>query len=283
MPLRHAWVKRAARRRILLLSLAVTRSFLGEDSGLPERYIFMPFICRCKLVQRLACLAIVTATALVAGSGSALAGYGPPPPPPAPVPGGYYCIVTSQTVGPAGKLIGPLRLDGLVAVLRVRRDTFPAPVQITITQPYMRTGVCQGGPGIGNAGFRGYRAVGGIGVLVQVNGVTYRQTFRKPLRLLLVSRSITRSGLVVVWNGRRFVIALDAVVGRGLARVGVLTNSDFAVLARVRHRRHRHARTAAQPAAAAAARTQDSSWELAMIFRGPAGLPSPGLGVVVPG
>jgi hypothetical protein len=242
----------------------------------------MPYPGLCKLRQ-LACAAMVSAAMLAANSGIALAGYGPPPPPPAPVPGGFSCVVTSRTVGPAGKVIGPLRLHGLVASLRVR-GAFRVPVQITITEPYAQSGACQGGPGIGNAGFGGYRPVGGVGVLVQLNGVAYRGIFARPLVLRLSSRSITRSSLVVAWNGMRFVTVPHAVVRRGLARIRVRASSDFAVLTHVRHRRGPDARQALRRSPATAVGTSGSSPDLsAAIFRLPSGLPPAGRGVALPG
>jgi hypothetical protein len=242
----------------------------------------MPYPGLCKLRQ-LACAAMVSAAMLAANSGIALAGYGPPPLPPAPVPGGFSCVVTSRTVGPAGKVIGPLRLHGLVASLRVR-GAFRVPVQITITEPYAQSGACQGGPGIGNAGFGGYRPVGGGGVLVQLNGVAYRGIFARPLVLRLSSRSITRSSLVVAWNGMRFVTVPHAVVRRGLARVRVRASSDFAVLTHVRHRRGPDARQALRRSPATAVGTSGSSPDLsAAIFRLPSGLPPAGRGVALPG
>jgi hypothetical protein len=164
-----------------------------------------------KLVQKCAIVVLGTVTLLFAASGIALAGYGPPcPPSPSPVPGGYYCIVTSQTVGPAGKIIGPLRIDKLRVTLRVRKDTFMIPVQITITEPYGNYAECQG-RGIGDAGFPGYRFVGGVGILVQLNGCTYQGTFPKPLTLRMRSRSISRSSIVVAWNGTVFAKVLTPI------------------------------------------------------------------------
>jgi hypothetical protein len=223
----------------------------------------------------MACAAGVSAAILVANSGLALASYGPPPPVPTPVPGGYYCIVTSRIVTPAGALIGPLRLRKLVVRLRIRPGTFPAPVQITLTQPYARTGACQGGRGIGDAGHRGYRAVGGVGILVQQGGVTYPGPFLRPMRLHLRSRKIARSSLVLVWNGNRFMRAPRAVVRRRRARVGVDASSDYAVLTRIRVLRRLDASQAIQQASATAVEAASADL-IAAIFRVPAGLAPPG-------
>jgi hypothetical protein len=222
----------------------------------------------------MACAAGVSAAMLVANSGIALAGYGPPTPGPTPVPGGYYCIVTSRTVAPAGTLIGPLRIHNLVFRLRVRRGTFSAPVQITMTQPYAQTGACQGGRSIGDAGFGGYRAVGGVGILVQQGGVAYPGTFARPLRLRLTSSAITRSSLVVVWNGNRFMRAPHAVVRSRRAWIGVDASSDYAILARTSKLRSLDASQAAGlgPAVTVEAARADL---FAAIFRVPAGLAPP--------
>ncbi len=232
----------------------------------------MPRISRYALVRQMAAMAILGIAALVSKPGIALAYGPPPPPPPTPVRGGYYCVVTSQTLGPAGQLIGPLRLTGMVARLGDSSGAFPAGAQITVTEPYASSSDCQGGPGIGNAGFAGYRAVGGVGILIQRNESAYRGTFRKPLALHLASRSITRSSLVVVWSGTRFVKVPHAVIGRGSASIRVDANSDLAVLTRVSTRH-----------GPAAARAPEPGGEfLAAFFLTRPGSPLPGLGVVAP-
>jgi hypothetical protein len=237
----------------------------------------MPLLDRRTLTRRIAGTAICC-LALMASSEMAFASYGPPPPPP-PVPGGFSCVVTSQTVGPAGKLIGPLGLTGLVATIVVRRGTFRRPVQITITQPFATTGACQGGPGIGNAGFRGYRTIGGVGILVQRGGVTLHGFFRKPLIVQLTSASISRSSLIVVWNGRHFVIVRSARVRNGLATVGVDINSDFAVLSRTGLFHSSEAASSSRSLSASTEATMLSAEFMTAAFYRPAGLPPPGLGV----
>lgn len=234
-----------------------------------------------KLVQHLPSMAIVGVVMLALNSGIALAAYGPPAPAPAPVPGGFSCVVTSQTVSPAGKLIGPLRLQGLVATIRVRKGNFGGSTQITITEPFTRSGACQGGPGVGNAGFGGYRALGGVGILVQVSGSAWPGTFRRPISLHLASRSIRRSSRVVVWNGMRFARAPHAVVRRRSAWVPVAANSDVAVLTRIRSSRRSDSTRAVRLASAVG--TRGASRELlAALFLRPAGWPLPGLGVMAP-
>jgi hypothetical protein len=195
----------------------------------------MPQTFRYKLVHRLVFAAIGGAAMLLADSGAALAGYGPPPPP-TPVPGGYYCVVTSQTIGVAGKVIGPLGLGRLAATLNIRPGTLAAPLQITVTQPYGPASACSSGAGIGGAGFLGYHDVGGIGILVQHGGSNFGGNFRRPIIVHLSSSSITRSSLIVVWDGKRFVGA-RATVSQGSAIVELQRASDVAVLVPDRHPR----------------------------------------------
>jgi hypothetical protein len=233
-----------------------------------------------KLAQKYVIVVIWTVTLFFAASGSALAGYGPPcPPSSSPVPGGYYCIVTSQTVGPAGKIIGPLRIDKLRVTLRVRKDTFMIPVQITITEPYGNYAECQG-RGIGDAGFPGYRFVGGVGILVQLNGCTYQGTFPKPLTLRIRSRSISRSSIVVAWNGTVFAKVRHAVVRKRSAKVRIIhASSHLAVLTPISRSRTVALRRESY-AATQAPRLLDE--ELAAVLFMRAGSPVPGLGVLEP-
>jgi hypothetical protein len=166
-----------------------------------------------------------------ANSGIALAQYGPVAPVgDAPVPGGYYCVVTSQTAGNGGKSIGPLQLSGGQALFFVGRGTFAGPVQLTVTEPFEQRGLCQGGQGVGDAGFPGYTCVGGVGLLVQRNGSTYRREFRRALRVRLASSLIHRGSVLVQWNGRRFVKVAGQVVRPGVARADLTSGTDVAIL-----------------------------------------------------
>jgi hypothetical protein len=235
------------------------------------------------LVRKLATVAICGAAVLAANPGVALAYAGPPGPPPSGlVPGGFSCVVTSRTVGPAGALIRSLTLHGLVASLRIRAGTFSVPVQLTITEPYGRGRNCQGGPGIGNAGFRGYRAVGGIGLLVQVGGQTYQGTFAKPLILRLTSALIRRSSLVAAWGGTRFVLGPNTVARPGSAVVRVAANGDFAVLTRDTKLLGPAATLAFRRASAATMAAMPGRGLPAEAFLLAAGAPPPGLGVIAP-
>lgn len=185
---------------------------------------------RLAAVWQLAAAAIGVIAVLAVGSGAAQASYGPPVPPVVPVPGGYLCVVTSQTVGRPGRLIAPLALPGMAARLRIARGTFHPAVQITITEPYGPDGACHGSPELRGAGHAGYWAISGIGILVQRDGTSRAGAFAKPLVLSMRSRWISPGSLVVVWNGRRFRIVRRAVVRAGRAELGVRANADFAVL-----------------------------------------------------
>ena len=117
-----------------------------------------------------------TDVAMAAGfsPGPPAGGYGPAPPA-GPVPGGYFAVVTSQTFGPSGGTIGPVHVGALLVTVTIPAGAFPVPVQITLTAPDVA--------GIADAGFAGYQAVGGVGILVQENGTAYPGTFLKPLSL----------------------------------------------------------------------------------------------------
>jgi hypothetical protein len=240
----------------------------------------MSYNAQRKLGRKIASVVIGGTAVLVFNSGMALAAYGPPPPPRPPVPGGFNCVVTSQAVGPAGKVIGPVRLRGLVATLRVRPGSFaiPGSYQITITQPTAPGGGCQsGGPGGGNGGFRGYRTVGGIGIFIQRNGSAFKGTLLKPLILSLTPAG--RSSLVVVWNGMQFVAAPGVVIAHGVAMVPVPGSGDYLVLQKVGGGRRALSAAAVQPESGASRQVAGEEL-LGVAFLLPAGSPMPGLGVV---
>jgi hypothetical protein len=176
-----------------------------------------------KLGQRFAIVTLGGAAMLITGVGGALAagGYGPAPPLPPRVPGGYQCMV-SRTLTPVGGTIGPVTIDGASVTLIVPAGAFPVPVQITLCAPELGAR--------GNAGFRGFRVVAGVGIQVQENGSTYPGTFLKPLTLDVSSSSITASSIVVVWNGTAFVTVPDATARSGEVTASFDTDPDFAVL-----------------------------------------------------
>ena len=200
-----------------------------------------------KLVRKFACAGIGGAVVLSTGSGVALASYGPLSSPVSSPPGGFYCVVTSQTVRPVGGLIGPFRLGKLRATIRIPRRAFSFRVQITVTEPYGSQS-CEGGSPIGNGGFRGYSSLGGVGILVQRHGTTYRARFRRGVVIGMSSPSISRSSVVAAWTRSRFT-RKAATAGPRSETVRAYGNTDLAVFTPVRHRRgHGSAVTTAVPA-----------------------------------
>jgi hypothetical protein len=138
------------------------------------------------------------------------------------MPGGYSAVVTSRTITPAGGTIGPVRVAGGRATLVIPAGAFPVPVQITLADPKLIA--------LRSAGVTGYRALTGVGIQIQENGVAYPGTSVKPLTLTMRSSSINPSSVVAQWNGRSFVTEADATVARGIATVRFDTHPDFAVL-----------------------------------------------------
>ena len=235
--------------------------------------------CRLAPVRTLAALAIGCATLLAADPAAAQASYGPNlPAGPAPVPGAS-CVVTSQTVGPAGKVIGPLHLSGLAGVLRIRRGTFTGPVQLTVTQSAAQGHGCQAGRGTWPA-MRGYRVVGGIGILVQRGGASYRSQYGRPVLLRLSSPTIRASSLVVSWRHGHMTVVRAAATGHGSARIPVLGNASYAVLTPARKLARLLASTTAGPhAGRPAGRAQAALLADGSLLR-PAATPQPGAGVL---
>lgn len=181
----------------------------------------MPRIKRYKLAYRLATVALGGATLAVAMGQLPAQAYGPPPPPPPP--GGYHNVVTSQTCGPAGCVI-IARIDGMLVSVTVPAGDFARPVRITLLAPNAR--------GIGTGLHPCFRAVGGVGIVVQINGKTYTGKFAKPFTVQMSGRPIGPNNRVAVWNGKSFVF-IPATVSRGSVsfRYNRGSEQDFAVLA----------------------------------------------------
>lgn len=150
-------------------------------------------------------------------------GYGSPPP--APVPGGSFRIVVSKQICPAGGIVGPAQVNNLEVSLTVPRGAFPECLQVTLAELNVAA--------LGNAGFACFRAVGGVGVVVDRNGRPFPGPFSQPVSVHFTGAPISHSSLVAKWNGSRFV-ALPASITAGSATVKVSTSPvDLAVLARV--------------------------------------------------
>ena len=174
----------------------------------------MPRIRRWMLAPRIGVAVFSAGAMLLAGSGAAGASeslYGPPPPP-VPVPGGYLTVVTSQTIGTGGGTIGPVSGGNTDTTVVIPAGAFLTPLQVTITEPDIA--------GIGNAGFCGYQAVAGIGVIIQnpANGSVNYDFFTDPLVVTVSSPGIKEGDIIVAWDGDKFV------------RVGVAENGDSVTL-----------------------------------------------------
>ena len=156
----------------------------------------MPGAKRTHLARKLATVALGAATLAVVNPGllPAQAAYVPPPTT-KPAPGGYKAVVTSVTVGPAGRVISA-RIDGLVVTLTIPPGTFSTPVQVTLLAPDVL--------GVGGS-VPGYRAIGGVGVLITVNGKPYTGSFGHSLTLRISGPGITPRDRVEAWNGTKFV------------------------------------------------------------------------------
>lgn len=231
-----------------------------------------------KGLARRAATAVLGGAALVlplCAPAVAHAAYGPPPPPTSPPPGGYRNIVVSETVEPDGGSLGPFYVDGLLVTLRVPRHAFSAAVQITITAP--------DAAGLGDAGFPRDVALGGVGIIIQLNGSTYPGDFRHDLTLTLTSPRITGADFVVVWNGTQFVIVPSVLefVDTEVVRFDSESEQDFAVLGplRVRHRLGGTGAAGDGTVSAAYVAPVTAPASFAMFFR-PAEAQPPGLGVL---
>jgi hypothetical protein len=183
----------------------------------------MPGAKRFHLAQKLAIVAVGAATLAVVNPGllPAQAAYVPPPTS-HPAPGGYQAVVTSMTVGPAGKQIGPVEIDGVEVTLTIPPGTFSTPVQVTLLAPDAL--------GVGNSA-PGYRAVAGVGVLITVNGNPYTGPFGHSLTLDISGAQITSRDRLAAWNGTKFVIVSSTESGHTEQVSFKASAADFIVLA----------------------------------------------------
>ena len=234
----------------------------------------MPRVMGFRLTRKLA--AVTTGGVMLAianlGQLPAQAEYSPPLPA-SPSPGGYVSVVTSRTFGPSGGVIGMVAVGGFRVRLEVPRGAFPVPVQVTITAPDVLA--------IGSGGHPGYRALGGVGVLLQADGTTYVKRFARPLVLTVSGRAIRVGSRVAVWQGTRFAFqASRESRAREVIAVRRGTEQDFAILAPVRARLARRASRPSQGPATTAIRPGEAV--LTSVFLSPAGQSTGGIGVLAP-
>lgn len=157
-----------------------------------------------------------------AGGAQAARAYGPTPPV-STAPGGFVTVVTTEAIGPSGGTIGPVATgDGMTVTLHVPPGAFPFFVTITLTSPNTVA--------IGNAGFHGFIAIGGVGVRIVHAGSKYQGHFLKPLGLDFTSSRITSQSVAVEWNGIHFVRVPGAMAEAGSLSLTFGSDPDFAVL-----------------------------------------------------
>lgn len=222
-----------------------------------------------------ASLSAAAAFCLAAPANAAGTNYGPPPPPPnQPPPGGFNCILTSLTVGPQGALIGPLSDGALRITITIRRHTFPVPVQVTITEPYSRSGACQGVP---IASLAGFRVMGGVGIEVTAANELYGQ-FPRPLRLRITAFDAAGPEEVGVVGASGGLTVISWRRHAGPITVRVSTSEVLAVFAGSRRHRHHGNTTSRMRRDSATGETEQLTAALL-----PTGSWPPGLGVLATG
>jgi hypothetical protein len=231
----------------------------------------MPGAKRFHLAQKLATVALGAATLAVINPGMlpAQAAYVPPPTS-TPAPGGYTAVVTSVTVGPAGARIGPVLIDGLLVTLTIPPGTFTTPVQITLTAPNVQ--------GVSDPGFRD---IGGVGVLIEVNGKPYTGTFGHSLTLDISGAGITSRDHLAAWNGKTFQTVGAIVSGHTVQVSFKASEADFVVLAPGGAGGGGRSGTARTRFTAATHGSADG-FVLTSLFLAPAGGSPAGIGVLAP-
>ena len=166
----------------------------------------MPRAMRSNLAQKLAAVALGAATlAITAGQLPALAAYGPPPPPP-PAPGGYSAVVTSTDDRAGRRSVGPVRSRRVSVALTVPPERSDPGPDHAHAPPTVRGSVTAGQPG--------YRAICGVGVLIQVNGKAYTGNFGHPLTLDISGFQIRPGDRVVVVERQELRTFVPATDGR---------------------------------------------------------------------
>jgi hypothetical protein len=151
-------------------------------------------------------------------STGAVSQYGPPPPPPPSLPG-FTTVITSVTVWPAGRIIGPVTCDGGTFILGIPAGAFRTTAQITLTCGDL--GVLAGGA------FTGFALDTALGVLVTLHGAAYPGTFYKPLTLTADDAAFTPASVVGIWNGSSFLNDMDETSAPGVITASFYTNTDL--------------------------------------------------------
>ncbi len=232
----------------------------------------MPGAKRFHLAQKLATVALGAATLAVINPGMlpAQAAYVPPPTT-TPAPGGYKAVVTSQTIPVTGGVIR-VRIDGLLVSLTIPAGTFSTPVQVTLTAP--------NDLGVGTPG---YRAIGGVGVLIEVNGKPYTGTFNHSLTLDISGAGITSRDHLAAWNGKSFQ-TVGAIVSGDTVQVSFrASEADFVVLAPGGGGGGGGRTGTARTRFAGATHGSREGFVLTSMFLAPAGGSPAGIGVLAPG
>jgi hypothetical protein len=187
----------------------------------------MPYVSQSRFVRSMAVATVGGLGIAAVSSGIALAAYGPPSPLAVPPPGGFSCILTSQTLGPAAKVI-KVSLGTITAGISIPAGDFRTPVQITVTEPF-GSGSCSGGAGIGDAGFPGFSALGGIGIQVQQHGKNLLQ-FPAPMTVRLGGSAHIHAGhRLVHWTGVKYKLAPESFT-RHAVTTHISTSTDLALL-----------------------------------------------------
>jgi hypothetical protein len=163
--------------------------------------------------------AVAWGTAGVA-SASTAARQSVPPPVTTPLPpGGFTAVVTSQNVGPAGAIIGPVDVDGAAVTIFIPAGAFPVDVQVDVTSPDLAA----------IHPTRGFMVVAGVGVGVSVDGAPYPVAFLKPITIVIRSPRINASSMVGTWNGAGFVTDTSSMVSAGKASITMGSDPAFIV------------------------------------------------------
>jgi hypothetical protein len=198
--------------------------------------------------------------------------YAPPPPPNGTPPGGFSCIITSQTIGPSGGTIGPLSDGALTVTVTIPPGTFLTALQVTISEPF-GSGQCQGEQ---LTGLRGFRLVGGVGIEVSLGSEAFTY-FQRPFYLRIGRLNFARveSEEVGVVSGSGHVFGLVRRRHEGPVTIVVHRSEVLAVFVRIRSRYGFGCCLGGR-----ATSVSSSSGELLTDALLPAGSPLPGLGVL---